>query len=400
MKSPGDRKNTAFLLTALLAAMWLSLSCWIVAQVKQGLSPQERRGKQIYLKGEDGERGEIKAVLGSSDLELPATSFPCANCHGLRGEGTSEGGLEPSPLTWTQLRSSRTSPLTGLKRGPYNDATLARAISQGLDPGNAPLHAGMPHYRMSLHQMADLIGYLKKLGSDADVDPGLSDTTIRLGSVLPMTGPMAHVGEDVKATLNAYFAEINSQGGVYGRKFDLVVADSRGDAQETVKATRRLVEEEGVFALIGSFEPLGSDPAYEYLREKEVPLVGPTTLMPRLSIPPNPYVFYLLPTFRDQARVLVDFVHAKTKNELPKLAVISEGGEVYADALAGLKLQARMYSMNLVFDEVYKPGLFSPSAVVERLLPMKPDYVFVFGSADDVVELASSCREEVLPPRC
>jgi mono/diheme cytochrome c family protein len=55
------------------------------------LPEKEKRGKQIYLKGESG-AGEITAILGSSDLEVPATSFSCANCHGLRGEGTSEGG--------------------------------------------------------------------------------------------------------------------------------------------------------------------------------------------------------------------------------------------------------------------------------------------------------------------
>ncbi|MBZ5537781.1 MAG: ABC transporter substrate-binding protein [Acidobacteriia bacterium] len=387
MKSLGDVKNTAFPLSGLLTILLLSLNCWIFAQARQSFSPQDRLGKQIYLKGEDGERGEINAVLGVGDLELPGTSFPCVNCHGPRGEGTSEGGLQPSPLTWTELRSPHTSPLTGHKRGPYNEATLARAISHGLDPGNLPLHPGMPHYQMSLHQMADLIAYLKKLGSDADVDSGLNDTIIDLGSVLPMTGPLAQAGQDVKATLNAYFTEINSQGGIYGRRFNLQVADSHGDAEGTLKATRKLVEEEAVFALIGSFEPSGSDPTNEYLRQKEVPLIGPTTLLPRPSIPPNPYVFYLLPTFRDQARVLVDFVHSRTKVEPPKLAVISERGEVYADALAGLKLQAKMYAMNLVFEEDYKPGLLSPSTVVKNLVAKQPEYVFAFGSADDVVAL-------------
>ena len=66
------------------------------------LSPGERRGRQIYRKGEDGARGEIKAVL-NGDLEMPATSFPCANCHGRRGEGGNEGGLQPPPLNWEAL---------------------------------------------------------------------------------------------------------------------------------------------------------------------------------------------------------------------------------------------------------------------------------------------------------
>src|SRR2546429_120558 len=76
----------------------------VTAQGPGELTPQEKRGKQIYLKGEtDG--GEIIAILGSGDLELPASSFPCSNCHGLRGEGSKEGGIQPPPLDWASLSS-------------------------------------------------------------------------------------------------------------------------------------------------------------------------------------------------------------------------------------------------------------------------------------------------------
>src|SRR5688572_30443933 len=65
------------------------------------LSPQEKRGKQIYLKGESSEgAADIRAFLGSDKLELLANSFTCVNCHGLRGEGTREGGLQPPPINW------------------------------------------------------------------------------------------------------------------------------------------------------------------------------------------------------------------------------------------------------------------------------------------------------------
>jgi hypothetical protein len=50
------------------------------SQNRSGLTDQEKRGKEIYVKGENGP-GAITATLGNSDLEVPASSFSCANCH-------------------------------------------------------------------------------------------------------------------------------------------------------------------------------------------------------------------------------------------------------------------------------------------------------------------------------
>src|SRR5215217_7536719 len=111
MSSRGDKRNkikSAIAIVALAVIAWFQSECRISAQTATGLSPEEKRGKQIYLKGE-GEGGEITAVLGGADLELPGSSFACANCHGLRGEGANEGGLQPPPLKWSALTAKHTS---------------------------------------------------------------------------------------------------------------------------------------------------------------------------------------------------------------------------------------------------------------------------------------------------
>jgi ABC-type branched-subunit amino acid transport system substrate-binding protein len=362
------------------------------AQVAGELTPQERRGKQIYLKGES-EGGEIKAILGTGDLELSAGAFPCANCHGLRGEGSSEGGLQPPSLVWSKLTAAGQSALTRQERGPYNETTLARAIASGVNPNGGKLHPGMPHYKMTGQQMADLIAYLKKLGKELDADPGLSEDAIKVGAALPMTGPLARIGEDVKQALGAYFAEVNRQGGVYGRKFELVVADSHGDAAGTAEATRRLVEQDRVFVLVGSFEPAASDAANEFLKRREVPLIGPVTLSPRQPAVPNPYVFYLLPSFADQSRSLVNFVNSggmrPAGRPAPRLAVVYAENDLDQDALSGLKAEAGVHSIEVVAEQSYKTGHLSAPALVKALAEKKPDYVFFFGSGEDFTAFAT-----------
>jgi len=386
------RHRVKLFLTVLLSVVLL----WLVPGERAGgaqgggqreLSPQEKRGKQIYLKGESGDGAEIKALLGTDKLEVPAAAFACANCHGLRGEGAREGGLQPPPVNWETLVAPHTSALTRRERPPYTAATLARAITAGLDPSGARLHPGMPQYVLTPAQTADLVAYLKQLGKERDADPGIDDKRIKIGAALPLSGALAQVGEDVKATLAAYFAEVNAQGGVYGRQIDLVVVDSRGDAEGTLAATERLVEREGVFALVASFEAGAGVATNDYLRRSEVALVGPVTLSPRLSVPPNPFVFYLLPTFGDQARALVDFAAAKFKERPPRVAIISSEYEFDADARRGALAQLKLYPAQIVSEETYATGGFRAEALVGMIAQKKPDGIFFFGNAEQFAEL-------------
>ena len=356
------------------------------SQTRNSLSAQEKRGKQIYIKGESGESA-ITALLGNTDLEVPASSFSCSNCHGLRGEGTREGGLQPPPIDWETLTRPHTSLLTRRERAAYNETTLARAISHAVGPTGGRLHPAMPHYKMTREQMADLIAYLKQLGTESDHEIGVTNDAIKVGAALPLTGPLAQVGEDIKATLLASFADVNAQGGIYGRRFELIVEDSRGDPAHTLEATRRLIEQ-GVFALVASFEPGESHNINQLIKGREVPLVGPVTLSPRLALPPNPYIFYLLPTFADQTRTLVDFVSARTQGKAARLGVVYSRNDFNQDALSGLRLQAKMYSMEIVSEHGYDAGQLKTAEAVDLLVRKAPDHVFFFGAAQDFKAIA------------
>jgi ABC-type branched-subunit amino acid transport system substrate-binding protein len=395
------------ILAVVLAAIWLGLDgrgSAAALSTSAGLTPAEQRGKKIYLKGED-EGGEITALLGGSDMEVPASTFACATCHGLKGEGTNEGGLQTPSLVWSALAAPATSALTRQERVAYTEATLVRALRVGVDASRGRLHPGMPRYRMSDEQAANLVAYLKKLGRE--VEPGVSETTIKVGAALPLSGALAQVGQDLKATLAASFAEANERGDTYGRRFELVVEDSRGDSAGTRAAHRKLIEQGDVFALAGSYEPRGSVAADAFLRQSEVPLVGPVTLSPHLTLPPNRFVFYLLPTFDDQARSLVDFIAAQSPNgratgasarvkegqiapvaRKVSVAVIHVNGELETAALVALRAQARLRSLEIVSEQNYEAGRFAPARAVEMLARTRPAYVFFFGGAQDIVACA------------
>jgi ABC-type branched-subunit amino acid transport system substrate-binding protein len=110
-----------------------------------------------------------------------------------------------------------------------------------------------------------------------------------------------------------------------------------------------------------------------------------------LAVPPNPFVFYLLPTFSDQARALVDFVHTKAGSKPVKLAVVYAENDFDRDALNGLQAQAKLYEMEIVAEQAYAAGSFDAAKAVALLAQKKASHIFFFGGTDDI----NACAREM-----
>ncbi len=94
----------------------------------------------------------------------------------------------------------------------------------GLDSDGNDLLVAMPRFKLSVADMAHLIAYVKRL--ESDLDPGLTDNSVRIGLVLPSTGSLADLGAAMKDVFNAYFEDVNNKGGIFNRKIELHFADA------------------------------------------------------------------------------------------------------------------------------------------------------------------------------
>jgi hypothetical protein len=131
------------------------------------LTPDEARGSLIYTtgRGADGRPLEFR-LLTAGERPLPASGFACTNCHGADGKGGKEGSIVMADIRYgTLIRPLPASPPWNRGRVPYTDALLARAISRGVDSSGQQLDASMPRWLLSESELADLVGYLKRLGS-------------------------------------------------------------------------------------------------------------------------------------------------------------------------------------------------------------------------------------------
>ena len=390
MNSTTIKRNTLFGAAALAVAMIGQALAQAPAPARQ-LTPQERRGKQIYLLGTSTSGRPITAFLGDPPTEISATALTCVGCHGLDGLGRPEGGVTPSNIVWESLTKSYGSgPSSDRKHPAYTERALELSLTRGLDPGGNRLTNAMPRYELARDDMADLIAYLKQLGKEQD--PGLTEKSVHIGTVIPSDGPMADAGEAVSALLAAYFAEVNSQGGVYGRKLELRVARLPKVVSERRASVERFIKDQQVFAMTGAFIA-GAEKEFAVLMEtEEVPLVGPFTLMPQSGFPVNRQVFYLLSGMPDQARALVNFARQKI-GASTRAAILFSAGEINDAVVAAIAEQSKKAGLQppVIIDTTRRP--FESDRLAGELKRSGADAVFLLGSGAEAIALLKAAEK-------
>ena len=283
------------------------------------LDARELAGRQIFLKGTSPSGARITALLGTSGLELSGEAIACGNCHGEDGRGRAEGGVVPSSIEWLELVKPYGHDHEGQRRhGAFDEQSLQRAVMQGLDPAGNALGSAMPRYTMSAHDFGSLVAYLKKL--ESDLDPGLSMGTLRIGTLLPPQGRMGDLGRVVRDLLVAYFADLNTRGGIHGRQLELVVEPLPEDLAQAPARARTLLTERNVFAVLAPVSAGIELGLAEAAHSAQVPVIGPLTLYPEAAQASNPYVFHLLPGVDDMARLLAR--HAARELKLAERPIV------------------------------------------------------------------------------
>ncbi|HLL73753.1 MAG TPA: ABC transporter substrate-binding protein [Pyrinomonadaceae bacterium] len=352
------------------------------------LTEQERRGKLLYMRGESPAGPEVTAVLG--EIDVPASTLSCAGCHGLRGEGKTEGGITAGALTWSHLTKSygHTHP-TGRKHGPFSESSFALSVMSGTDPAGNTLLVAMPRYRMSAAQMADLVAYLKRIEDDRD--PGVTETAVTVGMIAPAKGPLAETGQAVSAATAAYFADLNRRGGLYNRRIELKVAETGETPAATAASLERLIDEGQVFALVNAFTAGADREAVAVASRRGVPVVGALTLLTETGTPPDRHVFFLTPGVGVQARALANFAARRLPAKDAATAVVHQRGSELAESAArAFAEQTRRAGRNAPAAVAYERDKFDAAATAAELKRAGAQAVLFAGAGDETKFLAEA----------
>ena len=165
--------------------------------------------------------------------------------------------------------------------------------------------------------------------------PGASDTQIKIGNTNPYSGPASAYGV-IGKSIGAYFAMINDQGGINGRKIDFISHDDSYSPPKTVEQVRQLVEQDGV---LFTFQILGTPPntaVQGYLNDNKVPQLFVATGADKWNDPKqHPWTMGWQPSYRVEARIYARYILKNLPNA--KIAVLYQNDDFGKDYLLGLR---------------------------------------------------------------
>ncbi len=304
------------------------------------LTELEARGKQVYTSATSPSGGEITAYIPASSMEVPGEAMPCVNCHGADGRGRPESDVVPTDITWKELTKPYSIQLPGgRERPPYDEGALRTAIVRGMDPAGKRLAPTMPMYRMPEGDLDALVAYLKRMG--AEPDPGVTDSALRLGTILPREGRFGGMGLAMESMLKACLTEVNRQGGIYNRRLELEVVELGDSPEAALGNLRRWLEGGDVFALVAPFIVGVDRKLARWAGSIDLPVVGPFTLFPLPAESMNHSVFYLFSGLGDQARAFLDFASGGTGIAVGGLTLAAPEDELPAEDIEAVVGHAR-----------------------------------------------------------
>jgi len=221
--------------------------------------------------------------------------------------------------------------------------------------------------------------------------PGVTDTEILLGTHKPLSNSPAASWGVVADGMKAYFEYVNSQGGVNGRKIKLIVGDDQYAAPIAVEVVRKLVEQDGVFAIVGGLGDSTHLAVMDYLAEQGVPDLFIAGGMPEFTDPLVETRFAALTDYVTEGRITSDYVkeHFAGKTE----GIIYENNEGGRLELQYAEERLAGSDIKIVSKQAYDFVNFDLTAQVQRLKADNPDFVYVIGNPGSLSSALKVARE-------
>ncbi len=221
--------------------------------------------------------------------------------------------------------------------------------------------------------------------------PGVTDTTIKLGSFIVQSGPVAVIGIPVMRGAQAWYSYVNDVlGGIHGRKIEFLALDDGFNPANTVAVMKRLVEQEKVFAIVNPLGTIGMAAVWNYILENEVPVVSPHMNWLTLSNPTVSHVFAIQPNNESFGRAAAQYAVLELGAQRVAIAVVEDamGTELLQFALDELKVQG----MQPVIVVKYPGTETNFSAYALALRQARADAVLLFSYVSDAAKLIVECE--------
>jgi branched-chain amino acid transport system substrate-binding protein len=206
-------------------------------------------------------------------------------------------------------------------------------------------------------------------------EPGITKNKILIGSYLPLQSGLAAGASQVKDGADAYFKYINDAGGIHGRKIEWTVENDSYNPQQTMAVAKKLVDRDGVFAIVSTLGTATNLAVFPYLTQRGVPVINAIGGHEKLNAPKDKNVFGMLPvgqvTGTDMAEYAINKLGAK------RIAIFYQNDPFGKDPRDGSVEAMKKRGMTPVAEASYVPSDVDVSAQAVALQKAQPDVVLL-----------------------
>ena len=220
---------------------------------------------------------------------------------------------------------------------------------------------------------------------------GVTDTSVKVGIMGDLTGPIADVWIPIAHGFKSCIKMVNDQGGIHGRKIEVILEDDRYSIPTALSLFKKLVYKDKIFALQGA-SGVGHTAVLIPMAEKEKMPLTTASAQKKFFYPARKYIFCSIPWYEDQAKLFFEYVFNDLKLKNPAIALM------YPDVATGKDTRDTFRELVKVYPvKDYKEVVISMTAVdvtseIMRLKQFKPDIIYIHGYIADTGLIVRTAR--------
>ena len=225
----------------------------------------------------------------------------------------------------------------------------------------------------------------------AYADPGVTADKIVFGEAAAFEGPAAALGIGMREGIQAAFAEVNKAGGVNGRKLELISVDDSYEPTKSIEATKKLINDDKVFALLGPVGTPTSSATQPIATEAGVPFIAPFTGAEFLRNPFKPNVVNVRASYFQETEEMVERL---TKDRgIKNIAILYQDDGYGRAGLAGVQKALDKRGMKLVSEGSYERNTIAVKAALLNIRKGNPEAVIMIGAYKPCAEFIKLARQ-------
>nr|WP_255613980.1 MULTISPECIES: ABC transporter substrate-binding protein [unclassified Synechococcus] len=219
---------------------------------------------------------------------------------------------------------------------------------------------------------------------------GQDPNALVLGQSLPLSGPSAQLGLDYRRGALAWFKSVNREGGIHGRRIELVSLDDKYEPSQTLINTRQLLKRNDLLALFGYVGTPTTKVALPLIEAAEVPLVAPMTGASLLRRPELRMVFNMRTSYRREIAAMVDEL---VRDAHHRIAIVYQDDAFGQDGLDGAMAALTSHGLKPVAVTTVQRNSAQVGDALDDLMAVNPNGVVLVSAYVSSAALATALRE-------